>query len=97
VKAIYVQRLLAGSALAARVAQTHVRIVGVEPATSDDWQRSLAAGERVSVHVGQTFADGQQLPIPGRLNVEDAAPLLEGIITVTAADIRTAMRFCLSE
>jgi len=85
--------LLAGSALAARAAQPNVRIVGVEPESSDDWQRSLAAGERVSVHVGQTIADGQQLPTPGKLNFEIAAPLLEGIITVNDAEIRTAMRF----
>ena len=85
--------LLAGSALAARAAQPNVRIVGVEPEASDDWQRSLAAGERVNVHVGQTIADGQQLPTPGKLNFEVAAPLLERIITVSDADIRTAMRF----
>ena len=85
--------LLAGSALAARAAQPNVRIVGVEPESSDDWQRSLAAGERVVVHVGQTIADGQQLPTPGKLNFEVAAPLLEGIVTVSDAEIRTAMRF----
>lgn len=85
--------LLAGSALAARAAQPNVRIVGVEPEASDDWQRSLAAGKRVNVHVGQTIADGQQLPTPGRLNFEVAAPLLERIITVSDADIRAAMRF----
>ena len=85
--------LLAGSALAAKAAQPTVRIVGVEPESSDDWQRSLAAGERVSVQVGQTIADGQQLPTPGKLNFEIAAPLLESIKTVTDAQIRTAMRF----
>ena len=85
--------LLAGSALAAKAVQPSVRIVGVEPEASDDWQRSLAAGERVTVNVGQTIADGQQLPTPGRLNFEVAAPLLERIITVSDAEIRAAMRF----
>jgi len=85
--------LLAGSALAARAAQPSVRIVGVEPEASDDWQRSLAAGERVNVDVGPTIADGQQLPTPGRLNFEVAAPLLERIVTVSDEDIRVAMRF----
>lgn len=85
--------LLAGSALAAKAVQPSVRIVGVEPEASDDWQRSLAAGERVTVDVGQTIADGQQLPTPGRLNFEVAAPLLERIVTVSDAEIRAAMRF----
>ena len=85
--------LLAGCALAAKAVQPNVRIVGVEPEASDDWQRSLAVGERVSVRVGQTIADGQQLPTPGKLNFEVAAPLLERIVTVSDADIRTAMRF----
>ena len=85
--------LLAGSALAAKAVQPSVRIVGVEPEASDDWQRSLAAGERVTVNVGQTIADGQQLPTPGRLNFEVAAPLLERIITVSDAEIGAAMRF----
>ena len=85
--------LLAGCALAARAAQPTVRIVGVEPDASNDWQRSLVAGKRVSVEVGQTIADGQQLPTPGRLNFNVAAPLLDGILTVSDAEIRRAMRF----
>lgn len=85
--------LLAGCALAARAAQPNVRIVGVEPDASDDWQRSLVAGKRVSIEVGQTIADGQQLPTPGRLNFDVAAPLLDGILTVSDAEVRKAMRF----
>ncbi len=85
--------LLAGCALAARAAQSTVQIVGVEPDASDDWQRSLVAGKRVSVEVGQTIADGQQLPTPGRLNFDVAAPLLDGILTVSDAEVRRAMRF----
>jgi threo-3-hydroxy-L-aspartate ammonia-lyase len=85
--------LLAGSALAAREARPNVRIFGVEPGASDDWQRSLAARKRVTVEVGPTIADGQQLSAPGQLNFEIAAPLLEGVVTVTDNEIRTAMRF----
>lgn len=85
--------LLAGSAVAARDAQPNVRIFGVEPGASDDWQRSLAARKRVTVEVGPTIADGQQLSVPGKLNFEIAAPLLEGVVTVTDTEIGTAMRF----
>jgi len=85
--------LLAGCAVAARAARPNVRIFGVEPGASDDWQRSLAARKRVTVEVGPTIADGQQLSVPGQLNFEIAAPLLEGFVTVTDTEIRTAMRF----
>jgi threonine dehydratase len=41
------------------------RVVGVEPATGNDWQQSLAAGEIVSIGVPRTIADGLQTPSPG--------------------------------
>ncbi len=85
--------LLAGCALAAKAVQPDIRILGVEPEASDDWRRSLAAGERVRVPIGNTIADGQQVATPGRLTFEVAAPLIEGIVTVTDSEIRAAMRF----
>ena len=85
--------LLAGCALAAKAVQPDIRVFGVEPEASDDWRQSLMAGERVRVQVGSTIADGQQLATPGRLNFEIAAPLLEGIVTVTDYEIGAAMRF----
>lgn len=84
--------LLAGSATAARAMQPDVRVVGVEPETSDDWQRSFAAGERVEVTVRPGIADGQQLSIPGELNFTIAQRLVEGIATVTDGEIAAAMR-----
>lgn len=83
--------LLAGCALAAKARFPDMRIIGVEPEASDDWRRSLSAGERVSVTVGKTIADGQQLPCPGELNFRIAQPLIEGIVTVSDADIVAAM------
>lgn len=83
--------LLAGCALAAKARFPDMRIIGVEPEASDDWQRSLRAGKRVSVTVGQTIADGQQLPRPGELNFRIAQPLLEDIVTVSDAEIIAAM------
>lgn len=85
--------LLAGCSLAVKQACPQVRVYAVEPEASDDWQRSLRAGERVTVEVGQTIADGQQLPTPGALNFAVARDLLEDVVTVTDAEIRTATRF----
>jgi threonine dehydratase len=85
--------LLAGCALAAKARFGDVRVIGVEPEASDDWQRSLRAGKRVSVTVGKTIADGQQLSCPGELNFLVAQPLLEDVVTVSDAEIITAMTF----
>jgi len=85
--------LLAGTSLAVKQAFPQARVFAVEPQASDDWQRSLRAGERVTVEVGPTIADGQQLPTPGALNFAVARDLLEDVVTVTDAEIRVAMRF----
>jgi threonine dehydratase len=84
--------LLAGCSAAARSLLPGVRIVGVEPAASPDWQRSLARGERVRVEVGRTIADGQQLDIPGRLTWPVVSPLVDDVVTVTDAQIAATMR-----
>ena len=85
--------LLSGSATVARALLPGVRVVGVEPAASDDWQRSLAAGAPVTVHVGPTIADGQMLPRPGELTWQVAGPLLDEVVTVTDEQIVAAMRW----
>jgi threonine dehydratase len=84
--------LLSGCATVARALLPAVRVVGVEPVASDDWQRSKAAGEPVTVQVGPTIADGQMLPRPGRLAWQVAGPLLDQVVTVTDAQIASAMR-----
>src|SRR3954462_13613337 len=53
--------LISGCAVWAKAMQpTPARVVGVEPEAGDDVRRSLAAGERVTIDVPQTIADGQQ-------------------------------------
>jgi threonine dehydratase len=85
--------LLAGCALAAKARFADMRIIAVEPEASDDWQRSIRAGKRVSVTVGKTIADGQQLSCPGELNFLIAQPLIEDVVTVSDAEIVAAMTF----
>jgi threo-3-hydroxy-L-aspartate ammonia-lyase len=84
--------LLAGCATAAKALLPDVRVVGVEPRASDDWQRSLAAGHRVRVELGRTIADGQQLETPGKLTWRIAAPLLDQVVTVDDGQIAATMR-----
>jgi threonine dehydratase len=85
--------LMAGSATAAKALHPAIRMIGVEPAAGDDTQRSLAAGERVSIPVPRTIADGQAASIPGELTFAVNRRLVDEIALVTDDEIRAAMRF----
>ena len=67
-------------------------MVGVEPEAGDDVARSLRAGERVSVEVPQTIADGQQVTTPGERPWEVIRALVDDVVTVSDAEIVDAMR-----
>ena len=84
--------LISGSATIARELGVR-RIVGVEPAAGDDWQRSFAAGHIVAIDVPRTIADGLQTPSPGELTWEVGSRLVDEIVTVTDEQIVEAMRF----
>jgi threonine dehydratase len=59
--------LIAGSATAAKHLRPEITVYGVEPETADDTAQSLEKGERVTIPVPRTIADGLQVPCPGRL------------------------------
>ena len=82
--------LIAGCALAA-TATGSTRVVGVEPAAGDDVRRSLHAGERVTIPVPRTIADGQQTTSPGELNFPIIQRLVDDVVTVTDEEIVAAM------
>ena len=83
--------LAAGTATVA--AARGIRVVGVEPEAGDDTRRSLEGGERVTIDVPRTIADGLQVTAPGELTFEVNRRLLDGIVTVTDAELLDAMRF----
>ncbi|WP_414938615.1 pyridoxal-phosphate dependent enzyme [Amycolatopsis sp. cmx-11-51] len=85
--------LIAGSSTAAKAVQPGIRVVGVEPAAGDDTKRSLEAGERVSIPVPRTIADGQAAEIPGELTFSINRKLVDDIALVTDDQVRDAMRF----
>src|SRR4051794_40860513 len=85
--------LLAGCATAVAALSPDTRVIGVEPEAGDDFQRSLAAGERVRIEVPRTIADGQQLPIPGELTFPVVQERVHDVVTVSDAEIVEAMRF----
>ena len=84
--------LIAGSATIAKALGV-ARVVGVEPEAGDDTRRSLLAGERVSVGVPRTIADGLQAAEPGELTFPVNVRLVDEIVTVSDDEIAAAMRF----
>jgi threonine dehydratase len=84
--------LISGVATAIKAMQPSARIVGVEPQASDDTARSLRAGERVTVEVRPTIADGQQLPTPGERTWPVIHALVDDVVTVSDEEIVVAMR-----
>jgi threonine dehydratase len=85
--------LIAGCGTAAKALLPDVRVVGVEPEAGDDTRRSLAAGERVSIPVPRTIADGQQLPAPGELTFPVIRERVDEVALASDAEIVSAMRF----
>jgi threonine dehydratase len=85
--------LISGCATVCAALSPRTRVIGVEPEAGDDVARSLAAGERVRIHVGRTIADGQQAATPGELTWPVIRALVSDVVTVTDAQILEAMRF----
>ncbi|MBU2665534.1 pyridoxal-phosphate dependent enzyme [Actinoplanes bogorensis] len=85
--------LIAGSAIAAKGLQPGIRVLGVEPEAGNDTYLSLKAGERVTIDVPRTIADGQAAPTPGELTFSINKELVDEIVLVSDDEIRDALRF----
>ena len=75
--------LIAGSATAAKNLRPRINVYGVEPETANDTALSLAKGERVSIGVPRTIADGLQVPSPGRLTFPVVQETVSAILLVS--------------
>ncbi len=84
--------LIAGCGTAVKALSPDARVIGVEPEAGDDYRRSLAAGERVAIDVPRTIADALQVTTPGELTFALNRELLDGIVTVSDAELVEAMR-----
>jgi threonine dehydratase len=85
--------LIAGCATVVKALCPKGRVIGVEPQAGDDYRRSLVAGRRITIDVPRTIADALQAPAPGELTFEVNRLLLDGIVTVSDAQLVEAMRF----
>src|SRR5437867_1770712 len=75
--------LLAASATAAKHLQPEIRIYGAEPEAGNDTYLSFRKGERVTIDVPHTIADGLQTSSPGELTFPIVQKLAENILLVS--------------
>jgi threonine dehydratase len=87
--------LLSGVAAAVKLLRPAARVFGVEPELAGDTAESFRAGSIVTWPaelVSRTIADGLRTQSVGRRNFAHIQAFVDGIITVTEAEIRAAMR-----
>lgn len=87
--------LLAGCATVARHLNPAIRILGVEPEAGNDTWQSFRKGERVSIPVPHTIADGLQQSSPGKLTFPVVQKLVEDILLVSDNEMIETLRFML--
>ena len=85
--------LIAGCATAAKALSPDCKVIGVEPETGNDVQRSLQTGQRITIPVPETIADGQQTTAPGKLTFPIMQQRVDAVVTVSDQEIIEAMRF----
>ncbi len=87
--------LLSGVAAAVKQLRPQARVYGVEPELAGDTAESFRAGRIVewpAELTSRTLADGLRTQSVGRRNFAHIQAFVDGIVTVTEAEIRAAMR-----
>jgi threonine dehydratase len=86
--------LISGISAALRARRPGVRIIGVEPETSDALTRALAAGAPVPIQP-RSVADGLNAPFAGTLTLAMVQALVDEIVLVDDATILGGLRFAI--
>jgi threonine dehydratase len=87
--------LLGGVAAAVKQVSPQTKVFGVEPELAGDTAESFRTGSIVTwpaESVSRTLADGLRTQSVGRRNFAHIQAFVDGIVTVTEAEIRAAMR-----
>jgi len=87
--------LIAGCATAAKAMRPGVRVIGVETEPANDAWQSLRTGQRVTIPVPDTIADGIRTTCLGVYTFEIMQRLVDDIALVADTDVLEAMRFML--
>ena len=92
--------LASGVAAAVKALRPGARVIGVEPALAADARESLARGEIVewsAADVSRTIADGTRTQALGVRTFAHLRALLDGIVTVSEAEIAAGVRLAAEE
>ena len=92
--------LSAGVAVAVKSLRPDARVLGVEPELAADTKGSLAAGQPVpwpTEQTARTIADGLRGEAPAQIPFAHLLRYLDGVLTVSEAEIAAAMRRAASE
>jgi threonine dehydratase len=87
--------LLSGVAAAVKQLSPHTKVFGVEPELAGDTAESFRTGSIVTWPAeltSRTIADGLRTQSVGQRNFAQIRAFVDGIVTVTEKEIRTAMR-----
>ncbi len=87
--------LLSGTATAIKLLRPEAKVFGIEPELAGDTAESFRTGKIVTwpaEMTSRTIADGLRTQSVGELNFAHIQAYVDGIITVTEAEIRAAMR-----
>jgi threonine dehydratase len=87
--------LVSGIALWAKARNPRLKVYGVEPDTAASMKASLDAGRPTTIEASRSIADGLRPVTPGNVPFQICAALLDGVLTVTDAEIAEAVRFLL--
>jgi threonine dehydratase len=87
--------LISGNAIAVHHLAPATAVYGVEAEVANDTYLSLQKGERVSIPLPPTIADGMQVTSPGELTFAIMRQHLAGVLLVSEEEIKNAVRLAL--
>jgi threonine dehydratase len=87
--------LISGTGICAHGIHPSIRVFGVEPEHGNDTLLSRRAGQRVSIPLPETIADGLRAMRPGAITFPIVQEHVEDIALVSDEEIRASMRFLL--
>ncbi len=86
--------LAAGVSTAVKHLQPGAQVYGVEPSAFDDTARSMVSGRREAIDpAARSICDALQSPSPGAITFPINQRTLDGVLTVTDAQVAEAIRY----
>lgn len=86
-----------GVALASKMVNPNIKVIGVEPEGAACIKQSLKAGKVVSLPTVDTVAEGTAVKTPGTLTFEFIKKYVDEVITVSEFDIMSALLFLIEK